>query len=147
MELDLLNGDKLIAKLLNGAVLGSYAIEDGMRIHVTDNFQFINENIPKFELSDQQYNTRKDTVRDFLRKNKLGKYNAEEQAMMEERQHQDAEEEDRLVKLATVGSRCLVTAKGPRRIGTIMYNGLFNEKPGIFIGVKFDEPLGVNDGR
>lgn len=147
MQLQLFNGNTLVAPLVNGTLLGSYAIEDGMRIHVTDNFQFIQENIPKFELSDQQYNTKRNTVRDFLRSNNLGKYNAEEQQKMEERAARDAEEMERLASLATVGSRCMVTAKGPRRIGTIMYNGPFAEKAGIFIGVKFDEPLGVNDGR
>lgn len=146
MQLQLFNGDQLIEKLDDERILGSYPIEDGMVIHVIDNFQFINENIEKFELSDQQYNKKENTVRDFLRKNRLGKYNEEERKKMEERALLDAAENERLTKLATIGSRCLVTAKGPRRIGTIMYNGTFENKSGIFIGVKFDEPLGVNNG-
>lgn len=151
MELDLYTGnDTLIGRLQNGALLGSYPIDDGMRIHVTDQFAQLttDDSIPKFELSDQQYNTKANTVRDFLRRNKLGKYNAEEQAKMAERAAEDQAEQDRLAALATVGSRCLVTAKGPRRVGTIRYNGPFDERPtaGVFIGVEFDEPLGVNDG-
>lgn len=150
MQLDLFTGDTLVAPLTNGTVLGSYQIEDGMRIHVTDSFQFSDavENVPKFELSDQTYDSKRNTVRDFLRTNKLGKYNAEERAKMEERAQADAEEMERQSAVAVIGARCMVcTPKAPRRVGTIMYNGSFAEKPGIFIGVKFDEPLGVNDGR
>lgn len=149
MSLELFNGDTLVAALTNGTLLGSYPIEDGMRIHVTDSFQFADvvENVPKFELSDQSYDSKRNTVRDFLRTNKMGKYNEDERAKMEEQARLDAEEMDRQAALAVVGARCMVcTPKAPRRIGTIMYNGSFAEKPGIFIGVKFDEPLGVNDG-
>lgn len=40
-----------------------------------------------------------------------------------------------------------VTVKGqPRRLGTIMYNGPLEGKHGIFLGIKYDEPLGLNDG-
>lgn len=150
MELDLYSGDTLLGRLTNGSLLGSYPIEDGMRLHVIDQFTQIAAeagDVQKFEISDQQYNTKQNTVRDFLRRNKLGKYNAEEQAKMAERAAEDQAERDRAAALCVIGSRCLVTAKGPRRVGTIRYNGEFEEKPGaVFIGVEFDEPLGVNDG-
>lgn len=147
MELDLYSGDTLIGRLTNGTLLGSYPIEDGMRLHVIDQFvqMAAAADLPKFELSDQQYNTKRNTVRDFLRRNQLGKYNAEEQAKMAERAAEEQAEQERRAALAVVGARCLVTAKGPRRIGTVRYCGEFEDK-GIFVGVEFDEPLGVNDG-
>lgn len=146
MELSLFSGEKLVAALTNGTVLGSYPVENGMRIHVVDQFLQIGTDVPKFELTDQQYNSNQNTVRDFLRRNKLGKYDPNEMAKTQERLAEEQAEQDRLAALAVVGARCIVAAKGPRRVGTIRYNGVFNEKPGIFIGVEFDEPLGVNDG-
>lgn len=148
MEIELYNGDKLITKINdNDAMIGSYPIETGMRLHVIDNFLFIGENVEKFELTEDQYKQKQNTVRDFLFKNKLGKYNEEEMKQLEEKRKRIQEEEKELAKLAVIGARCMVTAKGPHRIGTIMYNGSLDGKTGIFIGVKFDEPLGVNDGR
>lgn len=150
MRLELYNGNQLIGQLENGSLLGSYPIEDGMRLHVIDQFAQLTvaaDEVPKFELSDQQYNTKPNTVRDFLRRNKLGKYNAEEQAKMAEREAEERAEQERLAAVCVIGARCLVTAKGPRRVGTIRYNGEFDERPGgVYIGVEFDEPLGVNDG-
>lgn len=146
MQLDLYRGEKFITTLNDGTILGSYPIENEMRIHVIYSISYIAENVQKFELSDDQYKDKQNTVRDFLRKNNLGKYNEEEQKKMAERKRIQADEEERLASLATIGARCMVTAKGPRRIGTVMYKGPLEGKSGIFIGVKFDEPLGVNDG-
>lgn len=147
MDVELFNGDTLVTKLQNNDfLLGSYPILDGMRIHVTDQFTFLAENVEKFNLSDEQYSQKRNTVKSFLQQNKLGKYNEEEQQKMKERADEEAKEAEALAANAKVGLRCMVMAKGPRRIGTIMYNGPFDGKSGIFIGVKLDEPLGLNDG-
>lgn len=148
MQLELYSGNRLIGKLDdNERLLGLYAVEDGMRVHVIDNFQFTQENVPKFELSQEEYDKKTDSVRSFLRKNKLGKYNEEEMAKLEaERKRQEEEDRQKLDEMA-IGARCRVTAKSqPVRLGTIMYKGPLDGKPGMFVGVKFDEPLGVNDG-
>uniref|UniRef100_A0A182JDA5 CAP-Gly domain-containing protein n=1 Tax=Anopheles atroparvus TaxID=41427 RepID=A0A182JDA5_ANOAO len=148
MQLELYCGDRLVRKLDDDSQpLFSYPIEDGMRIHVTDNFQYIQENVAKFELSQEEYEKKADSVRSFLKKNKLGKYNAEEMAKLEEDRKRQEEEDRKKVEETAIGSRCRVTTKGqPTRIGTIMYKGPLESKPGTFFGVKFDEPLGVNDG-
>lgn len=70
--------NKLLCKLENdNALLGSYPLENGMRLHVIDQFQIRNEldfgNEPKFELSEEEYAKKSDSVRAFLLKNKLGK--------------------------------------------------------------------------
>lgn len=147
MQLELLSGSKLVCKIDNNdAMLGSFPIEDGMRIHVIDNILF-DQNVEKFELTSQQYESREDSVRSFLKRNRLGKYNEDEMKEIEKKREEAAQRDLERAQKITVGSRCKVTtANQPTRIGTVMYNGELEGKKGIFIGVKFDEPLGVNDG-
>ncbi|KFB38934.1 hypothetical protein ZHAS_00006256 [Anopheles sinensis] len=148
MQLELYSGSRLVCKLDDDSQsLANYPMEDGMRIHVTDNFQFIQENVAKFELSQEEYDKKADSLRSFLKKNKLGKYNEEEMSKLEEERKRQEEEEEKKVAETAIGARCRVTTKGqPTRLGTIMYKGPLDGKQGKFFGVKFDEPLGVNDG-
>lgn len=150
MQLQLFNGDKLIGQLDDDdALLGSYPIENEMRIHVVDQFQNfvgIESSMAKFELSDKQYDERRNTVRDYLKTHHLGKYNEAEMKTLEERKKQELCEQEQKAESIKIGDRCLVT-RGARRVGTVRYIGAFHLKPGIFIGVEFDEPLGMNDGR
>ena len=149
MKLELYSGDKLVCKLDNdSALFGSYPVEDGMRVHVIDNISiFGQEQVPKFELSTEEYDKRQESLRTYLKQNKLGKYNEEEMQKIEEAKKAAAEEMVQKASLAKIDARCKVTTKGqPTRLGTVMYNGEIEGRNGIFIGVKFDEPLGVNDG-
>lgn len=46
-----------------------------------------------------------------------------------------------------VGSRCKVTVpKAASKLGTVMYAGKVDGLSGYWIGVKYDEPLGKNNG-
>lgn len=149
MQIQLFNGDRLVAQLDNDqAQISAYPIENGMRLHVIDqNVIVTGENVEKFELSEREYAQRRNTVRDYLKSNKLGKYNEEEMKALEEKRLHEAHEQEKLASRIDLGNRCRVSAKGPHRIGTVMYKGPFEGKSGIFIGVKFDEPLGMHDGR
>ncbi|OAD58866.1 Tubulin-folding cofactor B [Eufriesea mexicana] len=143
--------DKLICKLDDGQrLLGSYPIDDGMRIHVVDNFSRTEENlsnVEKFEISEEEYAKRTDTVKAFLEKNKLGKYNEEEMKRKVEEKKQEEEAETLAAQLCKVGDRCEVCVPNqPKRRATIMYIGKTEFKEGWWIGVKYDEPLGKNDG-
>ncbi|XP_055587035.1 tubulin-folding cofactor B [Uranotaenia lowii] len=148
MRLELYSGDRLVAKLDDdNQLLGYYPVEDGMRVHVIDNFAFVQENVQKFELSQDEYDKKQDSVRSYLKRNKLGKYNEEEVAQLERERKKQEEEDARKLEQAEIGSRCKVTTKGhPTRLGTVMYKGELEGKTGVFLGVKFDEPLGANDG-
>lgn len=150
MELVLYNGDTMVCKIDNNdAKLGSYPIDDGMRVHVIDQFLLVDaENVEKFELTDDQYSSKQDTVRNFLLKNKLGKYDEAEMKRLEAKKQQAKEKEEQMAKQIQIGLRCKVTtADQPTRYGTVMFNGRLEGKKNLMIGVKFDEPLGVNDGR
>lgn len=150
MQLHLFNGDKLITQLNDDEnELASYPIENNMRLHVVDNFQSLigDGNVEKFDLTDKQYEQRRNTVREYLKSNRLGKYNEEEMKAIEERKKEEELEQEKKAESINIGDRCLVTAKGPRRLGTVRYKGTFHLKPGIFIGVEYDEPLGIHDGR
>lgn len=148
MKLQLFNGDKLIGYLDDDdAELGSYPVQNDMRIHVVDNILVFDDKVEKFELTEKQYDQKRNTVRDYLKSNRLGKYNAEEMKAIRERQEQEQMEMDKKAESIHIGDRCLVTAKGPRRLGCVKYKGELDGKPGLFVGVQFDEPLGMHDGR
>lgn len=143
--------DKLVCRLDDGSrLLGSYPIDDGMRIHVTANFIRTNDDladVEKFEISPEEYAKRSDTVKAFLEKNKLGKYNEEEMKRRAEEKKREEEAEEAAAKLCKAGDRCEVSVPNqPKRRATVMYVGKTDFKDGWWIGVKYDEPLGKNDG-
>ncbi|XP_045388200.1 tubulin-folding cofactor B isoform X1 [Lemur catta] len=155
MELELYGADdKFYSKLdQEDALLGSYPVDDGCRIHVIDHsgarlgeYEDV-ARVEKYKISQEAYDQRQDTVRSFLKRSKLGRYNEEERAQQEAEAAQRLAEEKAQASAISVGSRCEVRAPGqsPRR-GTVMYVGLTDFKPGYWIGVRYDEPLGKNDG-
>ncbi|XP_006002676.1 tubulin-folding cofactor B [Latimeria chalumnae] len=155
MELTIYSADdKFLLKIdQDDALLGSYPIDDGTRIHVIDKsgaktgeFDDLSQ-VKKFEIADVDYDKRADSVRSFLKKSKLGKFNEEEMAQKTVVQDQKEAEEKAAAELISVGVRCEVRVMGqPTRRGMVMYVGLTEFKPGYWVGVKFDEPLGKNDG-
>lgn len=65
-----------------------------------------------------------DSVRSFLKRSKLGRYNEEERAQQEAEATQRLNEEKTQASAIPVGSRCEVRAPGqPPRRGTVMYVG------------------------
>jgi len=137
----------------NEAMLGSFPIEaQGFRLHVTDPSIIKNEledttGVQKFELSQEEYSKKTGTVQDFLRKNKLGKYNPEEVAKLEaEKAAQEKADKEAADKI-NIGDRCEVQVAGnPSRRGEVKYVGEVHFKPGLWVGVQYDEPFGKNDG-
>ncbi|XP_045769421.1 tubulin-folding cofactor B [Maniola jurtina] len=136
----------------DAALLGSYPIDDGMRIHVIDKFTLVqdfdsSDAAERFRLSEEEYQKKGDTLRSFLQKNKLGKYNEEEMNKMKEQQQKELEEEAKIAEAVLVGARCevRVPSQGARR-ATVRYNGPLEGARGLWIGVQYDEPRGKNDG-
>ncbi|XP_043390444.1 tubulin-folding cofactor B isoform X1 [Chelonia mydas] len=198
MDLELYTSDdKFVMKLdSDEALLGSYPIDDGCRIHVIDRsgarvgeYEDVSR-VEKYEMSATDYEKRPDSVRSFLKRSKVGKFNEEEMLKKEAEQEQKLAEEKALAETISVGARCEVRVSGqPNKRGTVMFVGkcrwppaissfplclsertillvkikhtksgcdsvltlllsvgLTEFKPGYWIGVKYDEPLGKNDG-
>ncbi|XP_010870846.2 tubulin-folding cofactor B isoform X1 [Esox lucius] len=155
MELQLFSPtDKFIQKLDdNEALLGSYPVDDDCKIHIIDRsgaqigeFSDLSK-VEKFEIPDEVYEKRTDSVRSFMKKQRVGRFNEEETAKKEaELAAREAEEKAAAAAIA-VGNRCQVNVVGlPIKIGTVMYVGTVDFKPGHWVGVKYDEPLGKHDG-
>uniref|UniRef100_A0A672N2T6 CAP-Gly domain-containing protein n=1 Tax=Sinocyclocheilus grahami TaxID=75366 RepID=A0A672N2T6_SINGR len=156
MDLELFStSDKLLQKLDNNeALLGSYPVDDDCRIHVgidsslTPHGEFTDlSKVEKFEISDEAYEKRADSIRNFKKNMKLGRFNEENRAKQEEALAKKEEEEKVAAEDIAVGNRCKVQVPGqPTKIGTVMFVGTADFKPGYWVGVKYDEPLGKNDG-
>ncbi|XP_016307527.1 tubulin-folding cofactor B-like [Sinocyclocheilus anshuiensis] len=155
MDLELFStSDKFLQKLDNNeALLGSYPVDDECRIHVTDrsgtqSAEFTDlSKVEKFEISDEAYEKRTDSIRNFKKNFKLGRFNEENRAKEEEALAKKEEEGKVAAGSIAVGNRCKVEVVGqPTKIGTVMFVGTADFKPGYWVGVKYDEPLGKNDG-
>ena len=129
------------------ALLGSYPVDTGHRLHVEDTnknrHEFENTAlVEKFELSKEEYSKKENTVQAYLRRNKLGKYNEEEMAKLEaEKAKQDEEEAAEAAKIE-VGQRCQVRVpERPTRLGEVMFCGKVHFKPGEIIWHFFWEKI------
>lgn len=155
MDLQLFStSDEFLQNLDNNeALLGSYPVDDNCRIHAIDRsgsltgaFSDLSQ-VEKYEIPEDAYDKRSDSVRNFKRNKKIGRFNEETVAKHEETLTQKEEEEKAALALITVGKRCQVKVTGqPTKIGTVMFVGTTDFKPGHWVGVKYDEPLGKNDG-
>ncbi|EIW75236.1 hypothetical protein CONPUDRAFT_85500 [Coniophora puteana RWD-64-598 SS2] len=94
--------------------------------------------VEKFELSNEEYAKRQDSVLAYKMRHKVGRF-AEEDASPQPIPKLDV----------TVGSRCEVesTEEDFKKRGTVRFVGPTNfAKTGVWIGVEYDEPIGKNDG-
>ncbi|KXJ07531.1 Tubulin-folding cofactor B [Exaiptasia diaphana] len=134
------------------ALFGSYPVEDNMRIHVIDRdpkkiageFEDLSK-VEKYEISEDDYSKKTDSVRAFKMRNKLGRF-AETTAEDEEQKKAKEKREQEEAEAIPVGSRCEIRIGGNAKRGEVMFVGKTDFKPGYWVGVKYDEPLGKNDG-
>lgn len=146
--------DNLLCNLDNDdSSLRCYNVQDGMRVHVIDKdpsrrageWEDVSK-VEKFELKNEEYDKKTDSVRNFLKQNKMGKY-SEGAKLAEEKAIEKELQEEQIAKAMKIGDRCEVCVpKQPKRRGAVMYKGVPDFKPGFWIGIKYDEPLGKNDG-
>ena len=124
-------------------------LEDYDTLHVYDlnpNSMLVQNNfddlstVNKYEISEEDYNKRNDTVRKFKKKLMSDPNYI---AMLDQSKGPTYEEEAALIE---VGMRCLL-GDGMRR-GQVAYVGIVKELGyGFFVGVILDEPLGDTNGE
>jgi tubulin-folding cofactor B len=140
----------------NDSLLGSYPIDNGMRLHVVDkrgksmDFEDLSA-VPKYEISEEDYAKKSDSVRAFKEKMKLGQFKevdaAQKHRSDEDKKKKEEEEKHKAAHIKS-GDRCEVTVAGqPTKRGTVRYVGLVDFKPSYWVGVEYDEPVGKHDGR
>ncbi|KAJ1650199.1 hypothetical protein IWQ61_008932 [Dispira simplex] len=151
--LKLYQGEVFLAELHDaaGQELGSFPVTDycTIQVHSGDHALPLNQytdvsQVEKYEMSDVQYDSLRDSVRAFKKQQKIGRFN-EDQQRMAKLADQKFEQE---AKAIPVGARCQVVLcdDGLNKIGTVRFVGKLNSKPGFWVGVEYDEPLGKNDG-
>ncbi|MED6264940.1 hypothetical protein CHARACLAT_020301, partial [Characodon lateralis] len=87
------------------------------------------------------------SVRSFLKKQNLGRYNEEEVSKKKAELNTREEQQKAAAEAISVGSRCKVEVPGqPTKLGTVMYVGTVEFKSGYWVGVNYDEPLGKHNG-
>ncbi|UZJ53053.1 hypothetical protein CBS101457_002373 [Exobasidium rhododendri] len=127
--------------------LKDLGVQDGMCVKVEDTRsgtirdQFgteEEEKVEKYEMDDEAYAKRDDSVLAYKQRNKMGRFGSA--ATQNDKQ---ATEGDLLPASIQVGARCEVD--GGRR-GAIRYAGATDFATGSWVGVEYDEPVGKNDG-
>ncbi|KAJ3553929.1 hypothetical protein NM688_g3362 [Phlebia brevispora] len=96
--------------------------------------------VEKYELSEEAYAERQDTVLAYKRKHKIGRF-----------ADQDGEPEKHVAQVnIPIGSRCQVESSEEdfHKRGTVRFVGStqFGSGEGIWVGIEYDEPIGKNDG-
>lgn len=154
MRLDLKNdkGVTIEVNMQDDKMLGYYQCRDEYVIHVVDlqpathiqNFDDVSQ-VEKFTISDEVYASRPDNVRAF-KERMLAQQRAELAAAGHEvpvELHEDSYKD--AAQKISVGDRCQCSPGD--RLGTVRYVGRVAAlKPGWWIGVEFDEPVGKGDG-
>uniref|UniRef100_A0A8R1I3S7 CAP-Gly domain-containing protein n=1 Tax=Caenorhabditis japonica TaxID=281687 RepID=A0A8R1I3S7_CAEJA len=138
--------DQPKGELTDGAKsLKELGVRDGYRIHAIDvtgaNEDFKDESmVEKYEMSEDAYDKRTDSVRAWKKK-----MQGEQGGAPMENEGDTANEE--AAKGIKLGDRCEVTVGAQiARRGEIAFVGTTKFKDGLWVGVKYDEPVGKNDG-
>ncbi|XP_032297595.1 tubulin-folding cofactor B [Coturnix japonica] len=162
MELELRGaGGEFLARLEpDDALLGSFPVSDGCGLHVgpiVPNVTPMIPNVPHVPFPavliqlltphSAPMSPNGDSVRSFLRRRRWGRFDEDAERQRGAEAEQRRAEEAELAAAMTPGSRCLVSVPGqPQHRGTIAYVGLTDFKPGHWVGVRYDEPVGKHDG-
>ncbi|NXI37152.1 TBCB protein, partial [Galbula dea] len=132
MDLELYSAEEQLLGHLDcdEALLGSYPVADGCRLHVIDRsgarlgeFEDVSQ-VEKYEMPDSDYEKRPESLRSFLRQRGWGRFDAEGGRRREAEQQQRQAQEAALAASLPLGSRCQVRVPGqPCKLATIMYVG------------------------
>ncbi|KAH7890988.1 CAP Gly-rich domain-containing protein [Phlebopus sp. FC_14] len=149
--ISLQNGqDQTIAQLSDDSKpLGFYGLQSLQTLKVVDTNPSTSytgqltdvSQVEKFELSDEAYARRTDSVLAYKQRHKVGRFAPPSDSAPAPLPNIDID--------IPLGSRCEVesTEEGLHKRGTVRFVGQTHfAKTGIWVGVEYDEPMGRNDG-
>eukprot|EP00796_Vickermania_ingenoplastis_P012542 gene12542-8594_t len=149
-------GVQLSSSMEDEKMLGYYQCRDDFRIHCVDlqpaaqvdNYEDVSQ-VEKFEISEQEWLQREDNARAFKERMLAAQAKSREEAGLPSASsappHADADAFKEEASAIQVGDRC--QCQPGDRLGTVRYVGrLAALKPGFWVGVEFDEPVGKSDG-
>jgi len=160
-RLSLYDGDRYLYPLDdNSKMLGYYSVENGMRIHIHDSdphsmskdggLEDVSK-IQKYRMSEEDYDKRKGTLREWIKNEKAKDPNWKMKPMNQKGDEATPtvqEEYDTSIESVShikMGERC-ECQPGARR-GIVSFVGeVEGLKEGYWVGVTFDEPLGKSNG-
>lgn len=153
-RLELVHGDGRAANCASFppevAILQAWGASDGMQIQVHDKRGPLladEESVTKYELSDEQYAARHDTLRAYKQAHRLGRFASNAGTVRAAKVTDKHQLNDQHKDGVECGARCMVdTGDGFERRGTVRFIGPTKFAPGFWVGVEFDEPVGKNDG-
>ncbi|KAJ1644301.1 hypothetical protein J3B02_005693 [Coemansia erecta] len=131
-------------------MLGYYPVEDFMVLNVSSTNptapQTLNFNdssqVEKFVMPDDEYDKLNNTVRAFKRRHNMGRFADAQSAMSIDEEDEFKREAEKI----SVGLRCEVSTGELKRRGVVRFVGKTGFRPGFWVGVEYDEPVGRNDG-
>ncbi|KAI3389456.1 hypothetical protein SNEBB_011473 [Seison nebaliae] len=156
MRIDLYNSSKNFLETLHNETnkLTSYPINNTCTLRVVDASKDVTDK-PHKVITDSCYSQLKNTIRDYKKQHKLGRFAGESKKKffdadgkpIKRSQYETAIAKE-LKEKFEVGTKCEVNVVGKeKRSGRIAFidHVLFNTKY-PFVGVEYDEPIGANDG-
>ena len=103
-----------------------------------------NVNIPKYEISEEEYKKRDNTFAKWKEKNLKDFYEKKAAEEKEQISKWDQELNDKDIK---INDRCEIGTNNNKHRGKVVFIGKTNfDKKGIWIGIELDEPYGDNNG-
>ncbi|ETW78818.1 hypothetical protein HETIRDRAFT_324089 [Heterobasidion irregulare TC 32-1] len=130
--------------------LGFYGIHDFQLLKVEDTNPSVTftgqltdvSAVEKFELSEEQYAQRQDSVLAYKQRHQVGRFAPKDKPQQQASMPTNVN--------IPIGSRCQVESaeEGLYKRGTVRFVGptQFGNSVGLWVGVEYDEPFGKNDG-
>ncbi|ORZ29518.1 CAP Gly-rich domain-containing protein, partial [Catenaria anguillulae PL171] len=157
------DSDKATIATIQGddsVMLGAFPVENFMVLRVIDTNpgaastrnQYTDVSlVQKYEMEDDKYDRLQDSVRDFKRRNKLGRFDdaksslSSDSSLPEPLCHRVNLNRNRKWVLRRRFLPSLFHSHLIKR-GQVMYVGLTDFKQGVWVGVEYDEPVGKHNG-
>ncbi|KAI9595440.1 CAP Gly-rich domain-containing protein [Syncephalis fuscata] len=154
--LSIYDKNRLVASVVgDDRMLGYFSPEDYMELRVGDTRpvsvreQYTDvSQVEKYEMPDEEYAKRSDSMLAFKRRNKLGRF--ADGASMSSMGSTEMDENfgEKEASEISVGDRCQVDLSGGGYLkrGVVRFVGKTEFKSGYWIGIQYDEPVGKNNG-